>query len=525
MESCPLSLGAPQHCPLGGACHTCPVPAVQANTFASLSTGLTINEPGDKYEQEADRIADQVMRMPDPGPPDVQRSCPDCEEEIQRQVEPEEEEEEEVLQTKPLTIQMTPLVQRQVVPEEEEEEEGVIQTNRSLPQAQVNADASTSVRSLQGGGRPLSSSERDFFEPRFRHHFGSVRIHTGANAASLARQISARAFTYGADVFFREGQYAPGTSTGRRLLAHELTHVIQQETHLNGASNRVQRNTEPNALSEEEIQDAMAYNRTRFEDPYSIRIIREVMGMDRFPAVITREFVIQVVRWQAAHPPLDQDGMVGPRTTQTYIDELTTGRRSDLVRQLRLDNFVRVRDVNGPTYNACSTNACASTACTGNSGFGFCWEVAFRTSLRDGYIIQRIDNVWNETAPPGQPAIVQTPRYWEAWRVDRSGTVNPMLCGVNDVWSRNTRPGSRGNWRMTAKLYTVINLPSAAGFASGNVPDAGALLATTTAPSPDALGLPEGFLPIEVNEQPRRIGGEWDCTNANPALHYHRRRS
>lgn len=58
MESCPLSLGTPQYCPFGGACHTCPAP-VQAK--------LTINEPGDKYEQEADRIADQVMRMPEPG--------------------------------------------------------------------------------------------------------------------------------------------------------------------------------------------------------------------------------------------------------------------------------------------------------------------------------------------------------------------------------------------------------------------------------------------------------------------------
>ena len=84
------------------------------------------------------------------------------------------------------------------------------------------------IRSLSGGGQPLSQSERSFFEPRFGTDFGVVRVHTDARADELARAVDARAFTHGDHVVFRAGEYAPGSSAGRHLLAHELTHTIQQ---------------------------------------------------------------------------------------------------------------------------------------------------------------------------------------------------------------------------------------------------------------------------------------------------------
>jgi len=203
---------------------------------AGIQAKLTVGQPGDKYEQEADRVADAVMRMPDPR---VQRQIePEEEEEeliqtkplaeqitqrVQRQVEPEEEEEEELIQTKALE-QITPSVQRQ---EEEEEEE--IQT-KPLPSqtSEVVSDVETSINSIRGGGQPLPGSTRAFFEPRFGQDFGQVRLHTGAQAAESARALNARAFTVGQDVVFGAGQYAPGTGDGRRLLAHEMTHVVQQ---------------------------------------------------------------------------------------------------------------------------------------------------------------------------------------------------------------------------------------------------------------------------------------------------------
>ncbi|NYT08886.1 MAG: hypothetical protein GKC09_02935, partial [Methanosarcinales archaeon] len=87
----------------------------------AVQAKLVVNEPGDEYEREADRVADQVMSMPEPAAPDhVQRACPECEEEVHRQ--PEKEEDEEPVQAKPVAEQITPLVQRQTEPEEEEEE-------------------------------------------------------------------------------------------------------------------------------------------------------------------------------------------------------------------------------------------------------------------------------------------------------------------------------------------------------------------------------------------------------------------
>jgi len=266
-ESCPVF---PSRGPFGGACHTCP---------ARVQTKLTINRPGDKYEQEADRVAERVMRMPEPyiqkeaAVPErgqdirIQRACPECDEEealqakplaaqitplVQRQVEPEEEEEEPI-QAKSLATETTPLVQRQIEPEEEEEEpiqtklaESVqVQRQEEEPEEEeeepvqakqaggqtprVGPGLSAQIRSLRGGGQPLPHSVRGFFEPRFGYDFSHVRVHTGLRATETARAVSARAFTTEQDIVFGARQYAPGTGAGQQLLAHELTHIVQQE--------------------------------------------------------------------------------------------------------------------------------------------------------------------------------------------------------------------------------------------------------------------------------------------------------
>lgn len=98
--------------------------------------------------------------------------------------------------------------------------------------------SSAGASSLSGGGRPLPASARLFFESRFGHDFGGVRLHTDASAAASARSLDARAYTVGREITFGAGQYQPETSAGRRLLAHELTHVVQQEA---GAGPMLQR--------------------------------------------------------------------------------------------------------------------------------------------------------------------------------------------------------------------------------------------------------------------------------------------
>ena len=179
----------------------------------TIQTKLIVNQPNDRYEQEADRVADAVMRMPKP--------------QMQRQVESEEEE-EETLQTKPLAEEITPLVQRQVEPEEEEEEEEFQAKATSGHLSEVNSNLESHILSLKGGGWSLSENDRAFFEPRFGYDFSHVRVHADTRAAESARAVNARAFTVGQDVVFGAGQYSPDITEGKRLLAHELTHVVQQ---------------------------------------------------------------------------------------------------------------------------------------------------------------------------------------------------------------------------------------------------------------------------------------------------------
>ncbi len=182
---------------------------------------LKIGAPNDKYEQEADRVADEVMRMP--------------ESQVQRQVEPMEEE-EEMVQTQPIadTIQRKcaaceeeETLQRMEM-EEEEEETLQTKTQGGGVSAVMPGIQSGISRLRQGGGVALPASTRSFMESRFGHDFTGVKVHTDSQAANLSRSVNARAFTVGRDVFFNKGEFQPNTSSGMRLLAHELTHTLQQ---------------------------------------------------------------------------------------------------------------------------------------------------------------------------------------------------------------------------------------------------------------------------------------------------------
>jgi outer membrane protein OmpA-like peptidoglycan-associated protein len=182
----------------------------------TLQAKLRVGQPDDIYEQEADRVAEQVMRMPEPQIVSgnnfhIQRACPKCEENELKRQPIKEEEEEEKLQRQPI---------------EEEEEKLHAKTASSLNPA-VDLDIENHIQSMKGGGHPLSEGERAFFEPRFGADFSQVRAHTDSQAAEAARRVNARAFTTGHDVVFGEGEYVPGTMEGRKLMAHELTHIVR----------------------------------------------------------------------------------------------------------------------------------------------------------------------------------------------------------------------------------------------------------------------------------------------------------
>lgn len=215
----------------------------QAMQRLLLSSGvqpkLTINQPGDAYEQEADRVADAVMRMPEPGaeepaitplsPSGLQRKCAACEASGTKCAGCTEEEEH---------------VQRQA------EDAG-------------QAPAAEAFPIPRSGGQALPAPDRDFFESRFGRDFGNVRVHTGADADASARSIRALAYTHRSDIVFRSGQYSPATPAGRRLLAHELTHVVQQGG--GGSSPAIQRacsSADKSSCSEEDLLTAVCIGET-----------------------------------------------------------------------------------------------------------------------------------------------------------------------------------------------------------------------------------------------------------------------
>jgi hypothetical protein len=144
-----------------------------------MQTKLVIGVPGDIYEREADRMAEQVMRRPQ-----LQRAC-QCGGECR---------------------------------ECDSEEQGA---------GQIAAPPIVHA-ALRSPGRPLDATTRASLEPRFGRDFSRVRIHTGHAAEQSAKAVNAEAYTVGHDVVFGAGKFAPETDAGRRLLAHELTHVVQQ---------------------------------------------------------------------------------------------------------------------------------------------------------------------------------------------------------------------------------------------------------------------------------------------------------
>ncbi|BAZ30215.1 OmpA/MotB domain-containing protein [Cylindrospermum sp. NIES-4074] len=181
----------------------------------AIQAKLTVGEPGDKYEQEADMMASRVMSMPDNA---VQRASAE-------------------VQTKPANA-FTPIVQRaarldrggtsaEVQTKSANTFTPIVQRAARLDMggtSQASGNIESRLNSTKGSGRPLPNDVRGFMEPRFGANFSQVRVHTGSEAVQMSRELGAQAFTHGSDVYYGEGK-APGNN---ELTAHELTHVVQQ---------------------------------------------------------------------------------------------------------------------------------------------------------------------------------------------------------------------------------------------------------------------------------------------------------
>jgi hypothetical protein len=149
---------------------------------------------------------------------------------IQRQEIPEEEEEALQLKREPAAIQ------RQELPEEEEEEEEepavqlkpLIQRRGGDQRFQLDEETMNRINRARDGGQPLAEPTNQRMSAALGYDFSGVRVHTDAEADKLNQQLQAKAFTTGPDIFFKRGAYSPAPSSGQELIAHELTHVVQQ---------------------------------------------------------------------------------------------------------------------------------------------------------------------------------------------------------------------------------------------------------------------------------------------------------
>jgi hypothetical protein len=159
---------------------------------------LSIGPVDDIYEREADAMADRVMHMSDPvdriqpffrpSISSLQRMCADC------------EKEEKNMQLK------------------------AVDSEVPAPNDQLESY----IGRLNSRGQALPNPIRDFYEPRFGYDFSHVKVHTDTVAAKSAQSINALAYTSGNHIIFNQGQFSPGSASGKKLLAHELTHVVQQ---------------------------------------------------------------------------------------------------------------------------------------------------------------------------------------------------------------------------------------------------------------------------------------------------------
>ncbi len=283
-----------------------------------LQAKLTVGPADDAYEREADRVAERVVGASIPATASVSGGGGAV---AQRQTDEEE-------------VRTKPLVQRRA--------DGGFEAAPAL-------ESRLSAR--RGSGMPLPHDVRAFMEPRFGADFGHVRVHTDGEADRLARAINAKAFTYGSDIYFSAGSYNPATTFGKQLLAHELTHTLQQgaSNHIRGWAARGHR-----ALTKEAFKDNAVGE--RFDEGAQAFLVSRAPDMD---------FVTDQFRTM-------QQGRKASKPREKLYNRLLASGETEAARRMFEANELHMRD---PDYmmshgeagrykedNASSTNAAMTRA-------------------------------------------------------------------------------------------------------------------------------------------------------------------
>ncbi len=220
-------------------------PFIAGDSHQAIQCKLSVNAPNDPYEKEADQVADRVVqRLADQPHSDnkpaiqkypavtpisrLQTKCEKCE---------QEEKEEKEQQDNIPPLQRKPIFESRGEKEKpvqkkckhcQEEEENVVQRKETNGQTEVPSSVESQLSNSVNSGRPLSPAVNQTMGQAFGSDFSDVRIHDDSQAADLSEGLQAQAFTHGNHIYFNEGKYDPSGKSGQHLLAHELTHTIQQ---------------------------------------------------------------------------------------------------------------------------------------------------------------------------------------------------------------------------------------------------------------------------------------------------------
>jgi hypothetical protein len=264
---------------------------------------LEVGQPDDEYEREAERVADEVVRM--------------------RNIESREQ---------------GVGSGRMIGPR------GRLYTHPSGSAGiTVPPEVETEIQSLRGGGRPLSDSERAFFEPRFGCDFSNVRIHDDACATETARAVNARAYTVGSHIVFGAGQYVPKTTSGSALLAHEIVHT-QQQTQPGAVGRVLQRDDDEDSAGSGASSQTLSLGGGQGRrlglglGSYQLHLDPEMM--DQFQALQLLETSLALDNLLAATDSLDQPILLPPIPSETTRPAVPAGRGPETPRSATMGDVL-----------------------------------------------------------------------------------------------------------------------------------------------------------------------------------------
>ena len=397
---------------------------------------------------------------------------------------------------------------------------------RSVDAAPAGAAAGATAavqQTLAQRGQTLGSSVRREMEGRFGHDFAQVQIHHDARAASSAGAIGARAYTAGGHIVFAAGRYAPQTLAGRRLLAHELAHVVQQAP---AASARdavatpalLQRElaiepphpeAEAGPLTPEQMRAAIAYNQIFFSRPAEIEMLRDVLGAAPLPAVIDEDFVNAVASWQA-----QQGSTVDGKLDPTTASQLSREYRAE-ARFLGRTEGRALRDasrhLDRRSFTITVTQRPLELTNTGSAEYAVRWGVP--DAQASGWIIQHVTFAATKQDGSGNALAVNNGplEYWEGWQVRRGRVFVGSSAAAHRADTFRTvdeGAGTRGRATITGRVTFMPDFDLREPPWGHTVPAALALPTLTVAPP----GWSDGLARLH------QLRVAWDDTVA-PATH------